>query len=140
MKLLKFIRFMTVVTFLTLTYIHMQMKIFDLAYKAKQKEKAIISLSEDNGVTSFKILELKSAHHLGSNLLTEKSGLRFQDHACVMQVVATENLQPQPVTLASTKTRKQNVLLSFLSSKFPVEAQAHEKKVDDGPWSGLPWR
>ncbi|MCK5178691.1 MAG: hypothetical protein KAR32_04110, partial [Candidatus Omnitrophica bacterium] len=65
MHLCKFLKFMGVVIVLALTYIHMQMQIVDLAYRGNNKEQQIRTLIEENGNTTYKILMLKSANHLG---------------------------------------------------------------------------
>ena len=45
-------------TIMALMYIHMQMKIFELSYKGKDKEKIIHELNDSNGALSHQILAL----------------------------------------------------------------------------------
>ncbi|MCK4882610.1 MAG: hypothetical protein KAS92_06270, partial [Candidatus Omnitrophica bacterium] len=77
MHLCKFLKFMGVVIALALTYIHMQMQIVDLAYRGNNKEQQIRMLTEENGNTTYKILMLKSANHLGVAMLKEDSDMQF---------------------------------------------------------------
>jgi len=53
------------------------MQIFDLAYKAKVKERQIQKISDDNGSIAYNIWKLKSSSNLGSQLLAKDSVLQF---------------------------------------------------------------
>ena len=101
MRLSKFIKFMLLVTVLSLIYIHMQMQIFDLAYKGKRKEKKIINLSENNNMLTYNILQLKSACHLGLNLLEENSGLQFSDNNSIVHLMTPEAMSAEEEILAA---------------------------------------
>ena len=130
MKVIKFAFFMTM---LTLIYIHMQMQIFSLAYDGKQKERRITNLTEENGVMAYNILEMKSANNLGINLLAEDSDLQFRDRKSVVHLIT---LKPDEQRLPGEvdAPRKDQTLMSFLSSRFPKAAQAQEKKLLAMPW------
>lgn len=134
MRLSKFIKFMLLVTVLSLIYIHMQMQIFDLAYKGKRKEKKIINLSENNNMLTYNILQLKSACHLGLNLLEENSGLQFSDNNSIVHLMTPEAMSAEEEILAaSISPKKTNPILSFLSSRAR-EARAAEQKETVKPW------
>lgn len=83
---------MGIVIVLALTYIHMQMQIVDLAYRGNQKEQQIKKLIEENGNTTYKILMLKSANHLGICMLEEDSDMHFADARDVVEVAASQEL------------------------------------------------
>ena len=73
-----------------LLYIHMQMKIFELSYNGKDKEKIIHELNDSNGALSHQILTLKSANNLGNQLLDhDNNNLQFMDKERVMTVSAS---------------------------------------------------
>ena len=78
------------VTIIALLYIHMQMKIFELSYNGKDKEKIIHELNDSNGALSHQILTLKSANNLGNELLDhDNNNLQFMDNERVMTVTAS---------------------------------------------------
>ena len=142
MRLIKFIKCMSLLTVLTLVYIHMQMQIFDLAYRGKQKEMVINDLSEQNGTIAYDILKMKSAHHLGTNLLAEGSGLRFRDDESVIKLAVTPEPPQGEVVLRTAGLSARQNIMKFLSAHFTREAQAQEKQVASRPWQGKslwPW-
>lgn len=100
MKLLTFLKVCFSITILALVYIHMQMKIIDLAYQGKQKEKVIKKLGEQNNYISQKILTMKSANHLGWKMLSEESKMEFADDNQVVYI--------QTRRIASKENIKQN--------------------------------
>jgi len=75
-------------TIMALLYIHMQMRIFELAYNGKDKEKIIHELNDSNGALSHQILTLESANNLGNQLLDHDNSLQFMDNERVMRVSA----------------------------------------------------
>ena len=79
MQLCKFLKLMGILTILAVVYIHMQMQIIDLAYAGNKKEQQIKKLIEQNGSTTYKILMLKSANHLGDTILEDGSDMQFAD-------------------------------------------------------------
>src|SRR5579863_5681828 len=88
-------------TIIALLYIHMQMKIFELSYNGKDKEKVIHELNDSNGVLTHQILTLKSANNLGNQLLDHDNSLQFMDNERVMTVPASARamqrlVQPKP--------------------------------------------
>src|ERR1017187_9906954 len=74
------------VTIMCLMHIHMQMRIFELSYNGKDKEKMIHELNDSNGVLNHQILTLKSANNLGNQLLDHDNSLQFMDNDRVMTV------------------------------------------------------
>jgi hypothetical protein len=120
------IRMMTIVTFLALIYINMQMEIFALAYQGKSKEKQITKIKEINGVLAYNILELKSSNHLGVTLLAENSTLKFRDPASVVELVTTKPVNENREIRVAKNNKASNPLLSFLSLRSQAEAQAEE--------------
>ena len=127
MQLCKFLKIMSIVIVLALTYIHMQMQIVDLAYKGNNKEQQIRKLTEDNGSTTYKILMLKSANNLGVTMLEEDSDMQFADAKDVVEIAASEEILMEDQLGEQPKLAKRtNPLLNLLS--FGVEAQAKTAK------------
>ena len=124
MKLSKFIKAVVLLTALALIYISMQMQIFDLAYKAKLKEKEIRKLLDFNSHVVYGILSLKSANHLGDKILTQNSRLHFLDDNNIVEIKARPIKKPQ-VSLKKAE-RKQNFFLSLFSLKSQAEAKPIE--------------
>ena len=128
MKLLKFVKMMVMVTSLALVYIHLQMQIFDLAYRGKIKEKMIQELSDQNGRLRYNILSLKSSAHLGVRLLKDDSSMKFLDNEKIVRVagpevlVATNNLNTQ-----KNLVKQPNPWLNFFSLRSQAEAKQVEK-------------
>ena len=123
MQLCKFLKVMGVIIVLALTYIHMQMQIVDLAYRGNKKERQIKKLIEENGNTTYKILILKSANHLGIAMLEKDSDMQFADAHDVVQIAAAkEFLMEDQLGEQSKIAKKTNPLLSLLS--FGIEAEA----------------
>ncbi|MDE2221866.1 MAG: hypothetical protein KGK03_02225 [Candidatus Omnitrophica bacterium] len=82
------------VTIISLLYIHMQMKIFELSYRDKDKEKIIHELNDSNGSLNHQILTMESANSLGNRLLDHDSNFQFMDNQRVMTVVASAQGMP----------------------------------------------
>ena len=114
---------MGVIIVLALTYIHIQMQMVDLAYRGNKKEQQIKKLVEENGNTTYKILMLKSANHLGVAMLEEDSDMQFADARDVVQIAASRELLMEDQLGEQSKLAKRtNPLLSLLS--FGIEAEA----------------
>ena len=71
------VKLMSFATITALIYVHMQTQIVDLAYKGKVKETAMGDLMDNNGALTHQIMSLKSADHLGRELLEKDAGLQF---------------------------------------------------------------
>jgi hypothetical protein len=88
MQLGKWIKVMGFLTVMALCYLHMQMKIYALAYQAKTKEHEIQKLKDENGVATYHILSLKSANHIGQKLLSEESTMQFVSNDRVYELAS----------------------------------------------------
>ncbi len=128
MKLIRFIKLMLTVTAFSLTYIHLQMQIFDLAYKGKMKEKQIRELSDENGRIRYNILSLQSSNSLGVKLLKEHSGMKFVDNDNIVRLVTTDKFFINNNLAAQKNSERQtNFLFSFLTLRSQAEAKQIEK-------------
>ena len=105
----------------------MQMKIYELSYNGKDKEKIIHELNDSNGALSHQILTLESANNIGSQLLDkDNNSMEFMDnqHELIMKVMTQPggmqhlNQQPKPKVVNPVWN-----LLSFLGAQ---EAKAWE--------------
>lgn len=114
MPFLRSLQLISFTTLIALVYVHMQMKIFDLAYQGKKKENEIQHIVEENGRVTYAILSLKSAHNLGDHMLNAKSDMQFRN--------------PQDIVMLSTPSE-------FLRSEHIIE-QAEFKETNN-PLSNL---
>lgn len=80
---------MAFITLLSLIYIHLQMKIYDLAYQAKRNEHKIQKLRDENGVSTYHILALKSVSHIGEKLLDQESSMQFISNDKVYELASS---------------------------------------------------
>ncbi len=127
MKLSHFFKLVVGVTFLSLIYIHMQMKIFDLAYQVKKREQLIRKLNENHGNLTYNTLKLKSAHNLGYKLLAEDSSMQFLDNSQIVKIESPQRLaRTENIALSSTAKKRTNPILSFLSLRSQAEAKPQE--------------
>ena len=112
-------------TVMALIYIHMQMKIFELAYKGKDKEKVVHELADANGALTHQILTLKSVNALGNKLLDQNNELQFmgKDRVMTMRGPAT----PIRRVTQMPKERAENPFMHFLSFLGAQEAKAWEQ-------------
>ncbi len=129
MQLSKLIKGMAFITVMSLMYIHLQMKIYDLAYQAKKKEHQIQKLRDDNGVATYHILALKSVSHIGQKLLDEQSVMQFAGNGKVFELAssqgnAKEVSKPSRGSIGSLSFNFQNL---FTFSTAQAEAQSLDK-------------
>ncbi len=110
-------------TIIALLYIHMQMKIFELSYKGKDKEKIIHELNDSNGALSHQILTLESANNLGSQLLDHGNSLQFMDNQRVMTIVTSQRAVQH---VAQPKAKAENPVWNLFSFLGAQEAKAWE--------------
>ncbi len=82
---------MAFITVLSLFYIHLQTKIYDLAYQAKRKEHQIQKLRDDNGLNTYHILALKSVSNIGQKLLVEDSQMQFVGNDKVYELASSRH-------------------------------------------------
>ena len=124
MSLRVYFKFAMFATIMALLYIHMQMKIFELSYNGKDKEKIIHELNDSNGALSHQILTLKSANNLGNELLDHDSNnLQFMDNERVM-TVRTSAMTMQH--LSQPKAKIVNPVWNLFSFLGAQEAKAWE--------------
>ena len=101
----------------------MQMKIFELSYNGKDKEKIIHELNDSNGALSHQILTLKSANNLGNQLLDRDNSLQFMDNERVMTVTTSAGAMQH---LAKPKAKVANPVWNLFSFLGAQEAKAWE--------------
>ncbi len=123
MNLKTWVKLMGFMTVTALIYIHMQMQIFELAYKGKAREKQMHDLMDDNGALTHQILALKSATHLGRELLEKDEGLQFIGNDRVMTFSGPAG-SVRPVE--RPKARIEGPMWNWLSFISPREAKAWE--------------
>lgn len=122
MSLKTYFKIASFVTIIALLYIHMQMKIYELSYNGKDKEKIIHELTDSNGALSHQILTLESANNLGNKLLDSDKNLQFVDNERVMMVRSTRLMQH----LEEPKPKVDNPVWNLFSFLGAQEAKAWE--------------
>lgn len=124
MKLTSFLKCISLVTMLSLAFIHMQMQIFDLAYEGKDKQKVIDQLVQQKEYLTYSIIALKSANNLGYEMLDEESDMQFVDPGDIMHISATEQLtEDSPVAETRLTSRKDDSIFKLLSFTSRAEAR-----------------
>ncbi len=123
MSLKVWVKLMSFVTVVALIYIHMQMQIYDLAYKGKDKERFMHELRDHNGLLTHQILTLKSVNHLGNQLLEKNSDLQFMSNDQVMTLTGPAQMISQS-SPPSVKSKTDGTLWNFLSFLSFKEARA----------------
>lgn len=127
---MKFIKFLTTVMFITalaLVYIHLQMRIIDLAYQGKTKENKIRELINENNTISYSILSMKSANHIGDKMLDEDSDMRFVDPAQIVHVLTPDQIiEESYAEVQSNDQQKSNIFISLLSMGAQAEAKTQK--------------
>ena len=123
MSLKVYFKIAAFVTIIALLYIHMQMKIFELSYNGKDKEKIIHELNDSNGALSHQILTLKSANNLGNQLLDHDNSLQFMDNERVMTVTTSAGGMQR---MAQPKAKVVNPIWNLFSFLGAQEAKAWE--------------
>jgi hypothetical protein len=129
MQLGKWIKFMGFLTVMALCYLHMQMKIYALAYQAKTKEHEIQKLKDDNGVMTYHILSLKSANHIGQKLLSQESDMQFVSNDRVYQVASNSRSTPRAVN-KNAKNTIGNLSMNLPNFLTLTTAQAEAQSLD----------
>jgi len=119
MRLLRVIKFILPLTILSLVYIHMQMRIIELAYQSKTKENEIQQLTEANENINYTILTLKSANNLGIKMLSEHSDMHFMDPLDIMRVATPEAMIRLEPPIKNKNPNKIKVLILGLLSIGP---------------------
>lgn len=111
------------ITVMALIYTHMQMRIYELAYKGKDKQNRIHELSDTSGRLSHDILTLKSAQHLGNTLMDQDNAMQFMGNDNVMTYTLPKQPAP-PSPLTGAKVEKG--IWQMISMITTPEAKAGE--------------
>ena len=108
---------MALITTLAVVYLHMQMKIIDLAYQGKEKENEIRQLVNANGELQYSIIIAKSANNIGITMLSESSNMDFVDSERVVQVVTPDHIVIRTDDAnAAVEKQKNTTIISLLSN------------------------
>lgn len=89
MSLKRFFALCMTVTIFALIYIQMQVAIYDLAYRGKQREDQVFKLADSNTHAAVNIARLKSAQNLGSRFFDKNEDVDFVDHRNIVDVEAS---------------------------------------------------
>ncbi|MEI7998058.1 MAG: hypothetical protein WCH62_00920 [Candidatus Omnitrophota bacterium] len=127
MSIKVWIKLMSFVTIIALIYIHMQLQIFDLAYQGKYKEKRMHELRDHSGLLTHQILTLKSANHLGNQLLEKESNFQFVSNDRIMTMAGPASMISK-VSPQAVKSKGENPMWNFLSFLAPAEAKAWDRE------------
>jgi hypothetical protein len=101
------------------------MKIIQLAYHGKEKEKMIRQLAEENSRITYTVLRMKSSSNLGGKLLSEKSDMEFVAPQSIIQISASERILRSDIPQPSARQNNfMDPLLSLLSKGAQAEAGA----------------
>lgn len=118
MKLSKFLQIMFALTVLALSYVHMQMQIFDLAYLGKDQEKAIAKLDQHKQFLTYSILSIKSAHNLGHEMLDADTGMQFANPNNIVLISSNntqDDVQHGTTQLSAVTKNPFSAIFSFAS-------------------------
>jgi hypothetical protein len=116
------------ITLMALCYLHMQMKIYALAYQAKTKEHEIQKLKDENGLSTYHILSLKSASHIGQKLLSQESTMQFVSNDRVYEVAS--NGQASRAVNKNGKNAIGNLSLNLPNFLTVTTAQAEAQPLN----------
>lgn len=116
MKLSLFLKTVVSVTVLALSYVHMQMQIFDLAYLGKDQERTIARLDQQKQFLTYNILSIKSAHNLGHEMLGEDAGMQFANLDNIVLISSddpNDDIQLGNTQLSAIKKNPFSTIFSF---------------------------
>jgi len=129
MSFIRVLKILGILTIVSLVYIHMHMQIIDFAYQGKQKESTIRHLKEDKQLLTFAILNLKSANHIGLQLLAKDSDMEFVSPHDVVEISSPPQSEEKTLrSLAASQESKGRKFLSWLSLANPVEAKSVNRR------------
>jgi hypothetical protein len=100
----QFLKFMFIVTGLSVLYIHLQMNIYGFAYQSKIMQQHIEQLAEVNGRVKNDILRLQSSDHIGRELLTKDSKYQFASRSHIVEVAADRPTWPDVIASGARTT------------------------------------
>lgn len=127
MSLKVWLKLLSFVTVIALIYTHMQMQIFELAYKGSRRQKQMHELRDRHGMLTHQILTLKSSNNLGNRLLEKDSNLEFIGNNNVLTLKGPQVTRKQS-SAKPLVTKNENVMWNFLSFLSPQEAKAWERR------------
>ena len=104
MKVFDFLKGMIIVTVLAVMYIHLQMKIYDLAYQTRGAHKNIERLAEVNSRVRNDIARLRSSDHIGRELLAEDTQYQFASRRHIVEVATDRPALPERIALRAHPT------------------------------------
>ena len=122
---------MAVTTVFALVYIELQVEIYDLGYQGENRKSEVQKLMDDNGYVVSNICQLKSAHHLGVQLLTDNSHLRFLDnnHIVKLEMPAPLLESSRLVNAEKAEMNHANKKSSLWVSIFSLKSQAEAEPI-----------
>lgn len=121
MRITGCVKVLSFFTVIVLIYIHMQMQIFALAYEGQEQRKKMQKIKDQNGAIAYNILTLKSANHLGRELLTDGSSMQFASN---LDVIELQTLPAVPVSEAEIAKKEKATFLSSILSRITPQAEA----------------
>ncbi|MDP8264928.1 MAG: hypothetical protein P9M12_05575 [Candidatus Aceula lacicola] len=125
MNFKKFLTAIVCITAVALIYIQMQVKIYDLAYQGKHREKEIFKLIDDSGHVIYNIAKLKSSSSLGERFLVKNSDVDFLDSRKVVHLKVSTKLAANKLPeWESVLKRTTGLLASVFSLKSVAEAKS----------------
>ena len=113
MKVGDFLKVMGMITVMAVLYIHLQMKIYTLAYEGKIKQQKIEKLTEKNVLVSNDILRLKSSDNIGRELLVKDKEYSFASRKHVVEVESRDQGWLGPIASQVTVPAGKVVKLAF---------------------------
>lgn len=100
------------ITIFALIYIQMQVAIYDLAYRGKQREDQVFKLADGNTHAAVNIARLKSAQNLGGRFFGKNEDVAFVDQANIIDIEAS------PTELAKVRLAPGPVVAQRMESLF----------------------
>lgn len=128
MRLLKFLVVIAFITILSLVYIDLQVKIYDLGYRGERKKTELQKLKDHQGDTALSIYKLKSVNHLGVRLLSDNSHMQFLDQKNIVRLETPTDLLTEN-TFAGAQANRPNRKPSLLAGLFSLRSQAEAEPI-----------
>ena len=129
MPLTRILKILALLTTVSLVYIQMHMDIIEMAYQGKKQEATIRRLKEDRQLLTFAIQNLKSAHHIGAQLLAKDSDMEFVSPKDVVEISLPVETQDKTFEkLASSEESTGQKILSWLSLTRSAEARTRPER------------
>jgi hypothetical protein len=124
MRLAKFISIVGLITLIAVIYVHLQVQIYEYAYKGKKKELAFKELLDRKSNAMYNVNSLESVQYLGTRLLNSDYNLQFAGREQVVKLAVplqlAETINPE---LKNSENQKTNFLVNLFSLKSQAEAK-----------------